>query len=209
MGMQHSAKPTIPGAPRLREHVVIGRGLFRPHSSADGLWGRVTLARNVPKDIKVNMVAPRLAHMISKCCTRHLKPRSGYLEQVEIDLEPRCDDGEVPDIMKKWYGWLNDATTRGSKSIQYVHQTTQLLQAQGFVDIKETVIRLPFNTWPQDRHEKSVGRWYNLGLCEGLEAISLGPFTRVFQWPAADVRRLCEEMKQSICNRNFHVYNNL
>ena len=111
--------------------------------------------------------------------------------------------------MRNWYGWLADATTRGSKSIQYIHQTPELLRQQGFVDVQEQVIRLHFNTRPADRQQKDIGRWYNLGLCEGLEAMSLGPFTRVFEWPAGDVRRLVDEVKAAICNRKFHVYNNL
>ena len=140
---------------------------------------------------------------------RHLKPGEGYLEQVEIDFEPRCDHGEIPKIVQEWYNYLADATTRGSKSIKYVHQTREILRAQGFVDIEDKVIRLPFNTWPTDAHEKDIGRWYNLGLCEGLEAMSLGPFARAFRWPVTDIARLVAEVKKAICNRGFHVYNNL
>lgn len=84
-----------------------------------------------------------------------------------------------------------------------------MLEAQGFVDVQDTVIRLPINTWPADLHQKDIGRWYNLGLCEGLEAMSLGPLTRVYRWPADDVRRLVGEVKTAICNKSFHVYNNL
>jgi len=132
------------------------------------------------------------------------------LEQVEIDLRPRCDDGTLPEKpLTQWYNWLEDATTRGSKSIAYLPNTKQILHAQGFVDIEEEIIRLPINTWSTNPDEKDVGRWYNLGLCEGLEALSLGPLTRVYQWPADDVRRLVGEVKTAICNRKYHVYNNL
>ncbi|MCJ1380625.1 Secondary metabolism regulator lae1 [Xylographa soralifera] len=141
---------------------------------------------------------------------RHLKPGLGHLEQVEIDLKPRCDDGTLPERpIMQWYNYLEDATLRGSKPIAYLPATRQTLQIQGFVDIEETIIRLPVNSWPTDPHERDIGRWYNLGLCEGLEAISLGPFTRVYQWPAEDVRKLVGEVKTAICNKKYHVYNNL
>lgn len=145
-----------------------------------------------------------VAHML-----RHLKPGFGHLEQVEIDLRPRCDQGEVPARLMQWYEWLEDATSRGGKPIQYQQNTIELLRQQGFADIRETKIRLPFNTWPQSAHEKDIGRWYSLCLCEGLEAMSLGPFTRVYHWPADDVRRLCKEVRQLIINKRFPVYNNL
>ena len=143
---------------------------------------------------------------------RHLKPGYGHLEQVEIDLRPRCDDSTHPGKQSplfRWYDYIEDATTRGSKSIAYLPNTVDMLRNQGFVDIQETVIRLPLNSWPQDPHQKAIGRWYNLGMCEGLEAMSLGPLTRVFQWSPQDVRRLVGEVKTAVCNRNYHVYNNL
>ena len=133
------------------------------------------------------------------------------MEQVEIDLRPRCDDGTFPEQsqLMEWYKYLEDATTRGSKSIAYPPNTREMLHAQGFVDIEETIIRLPINSWPADPHEQDIGRWWNLGLCEGLEAMSLGPFTRVYRWPAADVRKLVGEVKTVVCNKSYHVYNNL
>ena len=140
---------------------------------------------------------------------RHLKPGVGHLEHVEIDLRPRCDNGDVPARLLQWYEWLEDATARGGKPIQYERAAVDLLKQQGFVDIRDRVIRLPFNAWPESLHERDIGRWYSLGLCEGLEALSLGPFTRVYRWSLSDIERLCEEVKGLICNRKYRVYNDL
>ncbi len=140
----------------------------------------------------------------------HLKPGIGSLEQVEIDLQPRCDDGTLPyDQIGQWYDWLSDATQRASRPIAYQHNTRQLLEAQGFVEIEEEIIRLPLNSWPTDPRSKEIGRWYNLGMTEGLEALSLGPFTRVYRWPAEDVRRLVHDVKTQMCSKKIHAYNNL
>ncbi|KAJ5021105.1 hypothetical protein J3E73DRAFT_435011 [Bipolaris maydis] len=93
----------------------------------------------------------------------------------------------------KWYGWLADATQRAYRPIAYEHRTRQLLQAAGFIDIQETVIRVPYNTWPNDPHQKDIGRWYNLGLTEGLEALTFAPLTRVYHWDLnAHVRPIVE-----------------
>ena len=115
----------------------------------------------------------------------------------------------MPEILSNWYGWLKDATNRGSKPIEYQSNTPETLRTQGFVDIREDVIRLPFNTWPSETLSKDIGRWYNLGFCEGLEATCLGPFTRVYGWPLTDVKRLIEDVKKVICNKKAHIYNNL
>ena len=140
---------------------------------------------------------------------RHLKPRIGHLEQVEIDLKPRCENGDVPDRLRTWYEYLDDATAAGGKPIRYEQATPEILRQQGFVDVREEVIRLPFNTWPESRHERDIGRWYSLCLCEGLEALSLGPFTRVNRWPPGEVKQYNEEVKEIVCNRKYRLYNNL
>ena len=143
------------------------------------------------------------------------------MEQVEIDLRPRCDDGTLPpanadstkptpvQMIEPWYGYIEDATERATRPIRYPSETCEMLRAQGFVDIEDTVIRLPVNTWPANRHERDIGRWYNLGMCEGLEAMSIAPLTRIFKWSVHDVRRLVVDVKKGLCNQSWHVYNNL
>jgi hypothetical protein len=110
----------------------------------------------------------------------------------------------------QWYGYLADATQRASRPIAYQHNTRQLLEAAGFTDIQEQVIMAPYNSWPADPHHKEIGRWYNLGITEGLEALSLAPFTRVFRWDATQhVKPLVAEVRKQICNRKIHAYNNM
>ena len=139
-----------------------------------------------------------------------MRPGGGHFEQVDIDLRPRCDNDEIPfHPLMQWYEWIEDATIRANRSIKYQENTKQLLEAQGFVDVKTQVIKLPINPWPADPHLKQIGRWHNLGLTEGLEAVSLGPLTRVYQWPAADVRRILEDVKIAMCSKKYQIYNNL
>jgi hypothetical protein len=142
----------------------------------------------------------------------HLKPGYGWLEQVEIDLEPRCDDGSLAadSPLRVWYNHLKDATERYNKPIAYQHDTRRLLQSRGFIDIQEKVIRAPLNTWPSDPHQKLLGRWYMVGLTEGLEALSLAPFTRVNRWDAVQhVRPFLKQVREEIVSPKIHAYNNM
>ena len=131
---------------------------------------------------------------------------------MEIDLEPRCDDHTLlPDCpLVQWYKYLVEATQNVSRPIQYNLNTRELLHMAGFIDIQETRIRIPLNSWPNDPHEKEIGRWYNLGLTEGLEALSLAPFSRVFQWNVRHhIRPLLEAARAQICNKKIHAYNHM
>lgn len=110
----------------------------------------------------------------------------------------------------QWYEWLADATHRSAKPIAYQHNTRQMLQQAGFIDIQEIIIRAPYNTWPSDPHQREIGKWYQVGILQGLEALSLAPFTRVFRWDARQhIKPLCEEVKSEIRTRKYHAYNNM
>lgn len=130
------------------------------------------------------------------------------MEQVEIDFQPRCDDGTLPPNSKlvQWSQYLVEASERAYKPLTPNPNTRQMLQALQFVDITEQIIRVPLNPWPADPHQKDIGRWYNLGLVQGLEAASLGPLTRIFGWEKSDVDRIITEVKTEICSKRIHVY---
>jgi hypothetical protein len=84
-----------------------------------------------------------------------------------------------------------------------------MLEEAGFVEIQEQIIKVPLNPWPKDPHLKDIGRWYNLGLTQGLEAFTLGPLTRISHWTKEDVDKLIFEANRDICSKKFHVYNNM
>jgi hypothetical protein len=102
-----------------------------------------------------------------------------------------------------------DATARAYRPMAYNADTRIMLERQGFVEIQEQVIKVPLNPWPADPHLKDIGRWYNLGLTQGLEAMTLAPLTRMSGWNKADVERLCSEVKREICSKKFHAYCNV
>jgi hypothetical protein len=72
--------------------------------------------------------------------------------------------------------------------------------ASGFVDISEHVIKAPLNPWPSDPYLSKMGRWYNLGLVRGVEA--LAPFVRMFHWEKEDVGRIVAAAKMDYLLEN-------
>ena len=82
-----------------------------------------------------------------------------------------------------------------------------MLLAAGFVDIQQVSIKVPINTWHTDPFMKECGKWFGTGLMEGLEAMSLGPFTRVLGWTPEEVKNFLGPVKRDIQNKNIHAYN--
>jgi hypothetical protein len=133
------------------------------------------------------------------------------LEHVEIDMAPRSEDGALLANSKlaNWHRLVSDATERAYRPLAYKTDTRGLLTSGGFVDIQEQIIQIPVNSWPNDQQQKDIGRWYNVGFAQGLEAMSLAPLTRMYNWEPADVVKLCSEVKQEIGSRKFRAYCNM
>jgi hypothetical protein len=85
-------------------------------------------------------------------------------------------------------------------------ETINQLTNAGFVDIKTEVIRVPFNGWPTDKHERDVGKWFNLGFTNGLMGLTLAPLTRMKDRSRDQVAELVNRVKHEAYSRNVHSY---
>lgn len=141
----------------------------------------------------------------------HLKPGYGWIEYVDIDLQARCEDGTLTPshALSQWQNYLLESTERSGKPLRYDSRTGLLLKEAGFVDIQEIVHKLPLSPWHSDPYLKDCGRWYNLGLSEGLEAFTLGPMTRVMGWSAEEVNNLLVPVQKDINSKQIHAYHNM
>jgi SAM-dependent methyltransferase len=138
----------------------------------------------------------------------HLRPGTGYFEQVEIDFEPRADNIILTDQpLDRWYHHLKEATERATKPIAFNLNTEHMLKAAGFVDIRHELVGLPLNTWSPDPHDKRVGRWYNLAFSKSVFSLSLGPLSRVSNWPVEKIKALAEEVESQAYNKEIHAFN--
>ena len=130
------------------------------------------------------------------------------MEHVEIDLTPRCDDNTIPIDSKlvEWSATLLEATARSGRPMAYNKHTRAMLEEQGFTEIQEQILVIPFNAWPTDSHLKEIGRWYQLGLTQGFEALTLAPLTRIMGWKKSDVDKLVADCRKEICMKRIHAY---
>ena len=133
------------------------------------------------------------------------------MEQVELDFEPRCDDQTlIPNsYTQQWYNYLVQATEQAAKPISYNHNTGSMLSDAGFVDIQETIVRIPYNPWSTQRQQKEIGSWYSLALDEGLPALCMAPYYRILGWDKHTIEVMLRPVKQEIMNKKIHAYNEL
>ncbi|KAK3355345.1 methyltransferase LaeA [Neurospora tetraspora] len=140
---------------------------------------------------------------------KHLKPHYGFVEQVEIDWVPRSDDRSLPpdSYFSRWAEALMEAMDRAGRPMRLdSHRIQQQMTQAGLVDPHEQIIKVPINGWPEDAHDREIGRWFNLGLTQGLEALTLAPFTRILGYTPDEARDLISRVKEEIRSRKIRAY---
>ncbi|KAL2129651.1 hypothetical protein VTI74DRAFT_7485 [Chaetomium olivicolor] len=140
---------------------------------------------------------------------RHLKPYYGYIEQVEIDWAPRCDDGSLQGdaYIVQWTNELLDAMDSFGRPIRLdSNLAKKQLADAGFVDIKEEVIRLPLSGRPAEAPCRDLGRWFNLGIRLACEPLSLAPLSRGHGRTLDEIRGLSEKVREEMYSITAHAY---
>lgn len=145
---------------------------------------------------------------------RHLKP-GGYIEHVEIDWTPRCDDDTLPSswYTKWWHTYVGPPYNVAGRPITFNPQTQQLLESRGFINVRHEQYRIPTNGWSNIKSEHVSGTWWENAMASGdgrghgFEALSLAVLTHYQGWSAEHARKLCEDAMADAGNPNIHAYN--
>ncbi|KAH8682167.1 methyltransferase LaeA [Xylariales sp. PMI_506] len=134
---------------------------------------------------------------------RHLKPETGIVEHIEIDFRPESYNNSLPadSSLRFWANELYEAFERTGQSMIINPNPEVLLKQAGFVNIEHTELPIPYHAWPVNEREKEVGRWFNLGMNQGLVALSMAPLTRIKGYSKDQVLQLTERVRREICTR--------
>lgn len=76
------------------------------------------------------------------------------------------------------------------------HDAKRLMEAAGLTDFKEESIKCYVNP---GSNGNDLGRWLNLCLHLGVDAMSLKPMIEHLRMTEADVLKLCDRVRQEIC----------
>ena len=170
------------------------------------VWQCSILAYPVQESLKViRLPISRAEDWLTR--NSHLRPGCGWLEHVEIDWTPQCKGGSWPPDFQTLHLFqeLFSAMDEVNMPMRVdPGATKERLLAAGFVDISEERIQILWNPWPPNLDEKEVGRWFNLGLTQGLEAIIMAPLTRVKGWTDEEVRNFVKHCQLEISRQQIH-----
>lgn len=128
----------------------------------------------------------------------HLNP-GGYIEVADTD--PAGESVVFPNPESSYFHIYTSAMRSAAEALGYPrdlsHLKPSMLSAVGFVDVRVFERTVPIGLWPQDLHEKTLGKMALIAVLEGLEAYGLRSLTAT-GWGEDDIRDLCEKAKVEI-----------
>ncbi len=119
------------------------------------------------------------------------------MESLECMNAPYCDDGTMPDDwpFKEWTETMEEAAMNANRPLQIANKLKKWYIDVGYVDVQEKVIKIPINSWPRDKHLKTLGKYWAENLLAGLQGFSLALFSRVFGWSKTEIE-VCSTLSE-------------
>ena len=142
---------------------------------------------------------------------RYLKRGTGWLECLELDIGPFCDDGTIP---KDWgYAQYTDYLIEASKRVvpprpmDTAQNIVTWIRQAGYVDVQERVDKMPLNPWPKDPRLKQLGQDWEQHLIQGIAAWSYKLFgERGLGWTRERIEIFLMDVRKAIKDRYVHAY---
>lgn len=108
----------------------------------------------------------------------HLKP-GGWFEQTEISVVPQSDDNSIKGTsLEAWGPLALEAGDKFGKSFRIAHQTKELMESAGFVNVTYRIFKWPIGPWPKDPKMKEIGAYNRLGWEDGMVGWAMFLFTK-------------------------------
>jgi hypothetical protein len=80
------------------------------------------------------------------------------------------------------------------------------LRDAGFVNIRHDIKKVPVGPWPKDQNLKTIGLYTRSVIYDGLQAITMGPFTRGLGWTPEEVEVFLVKVRKDLMNSSVHSF---
>lgn len=134
----------------------------------------------------------------------HLRP-GGWLECQEIPATPDCDDGTMTDDYEflRWARELVEVSRLANRQMDIGGQLKDWMREVGFVDVHETVFKIPINGWPREPHLKHIGMLWQRNLLDGLSGFTLSLFNNYLGKTVEEIEVSLPALQSFLMARNI------
>ncbi|KAH8684951.1 S-adenosyl-L-methionine-dependent methyltransferase [Ilyonectria robusta] len=138
---------------------------------------------------------------------RTLKP-GGWIELPEFRWVYGCDDGTMhPDYTPpQMVANIRDGLATFGIDMHASEKNEDRLRDAGFVNVRHEIKKVPVGPWPKDSNLKKIGLYNRSVIYDGLQAITMGPFTRGLGWKPEEVEVFLVKVRKDLMDTSVHSY---
>lgn len=139
---------------------------------------------------------------------KYLSPGTGWIECCETDPMPHTDDNTIPLdwSFTKWAKWIVYATQEAGRPLRIAHKVKQWMNAAGYVDVQEVIVKIPIGSWPANPQLKRLGRHWQGLVSDSLAAASYKTFNEELGWSREEIEIFLADTRKSIETKKIHSY---
>ncbi|KAE8367216.1 S-adenosyl-L-methionine-dependent methyltransferase [Aspergillus caelatus] len=132
----------------------------------------------------------------------------GYFELQAVSAHFLSDDdtAEKAVVAQEWMKKIRESGRKFGKPLDNACQWKQKLEEVGFVDVTETLLKIPLGTWPKDARMKELGKVGFVEELQAIEAYTPALFTRVLGWSEEEMQVMMDKVKKELFDRSLHLY---
>ena len=109
-------------------------------------------------------------------------------------------------IVNKFLSLVKDGLATFGVDLLAMAKNAQYLRDAGFINVEEKVFKIPLGTWPKNKTMKTIGLYLRSTIYDGLQGISLGPFTRGLKWTPEEVEVFLISVRKGLMDSSTHSY---
>ncbi|KAH6713325.1 S-adenosyl-L-methionine-dependent methyltransferase [Leptodontidium sp. MPI-SDFR-AT-0119] len=138
---------------------------------------------------------------------KHTKP-GGWVEFQELHYYPHCDDESLdrPYAVREWLEYVRDGVANFGSDLNGVTKLREKMEAAGFINIEEQVLRCPVGIWPKNRTLKLAGLYWRTAISDGLMSVAKRPMEKGLGWSVAEIEVFLVGVRKALHDSSFHAY---
>lgn len=132
----------------------------------------------------------------------------GWIEMIDITFPVKLNDGEFPpnSAHLKWAKLFEEGCLRIGRRADCARLYKEQLISAGFTNVEEKRFIWAINRWPKDKKLKEIGMWELENMTTGIQAMSIGIFTRVLGWSKLELDIFLAEVIAEMKDTRTHTY---
>ncbi|KAH8893673.1 S-adenosyl-L-methionine-dependent methyltransferase [Thozetella sp. PMI_491] len=136
-----------------------------------------------------------------------LKP-GGWIELQELRFVIMSDDGTLRDDSQlvKFIKGVKDGLATFGVDLLGMQKNAENAKAAGFDKVQEEAFKIPIGIWPRNTKMKTIGLYNRSMIYDGLQGISMGPFTRGLKWTPQEVEVFLVGVRKALLDSSQHAY---